>query len=242
VRIFEAEYGSRAHGTHTEFSDHDRMAIEVEGPEYITGLETWDVKHQSTAPDGQRSTVDDTDTTIYGLKKWASLAAAGNPTVLTALFVPNEIDSDRSAPWGRIQYNRKAFLSKSAGKKFLGYMNSQVLALEGKRNKKTNRPELELIHGFDTKFGYHAMRLALQGIELMQTGKLELPMDPIMAGFLTDIREGRHDKQSFLSMIDRTSRDLERAIENSRLPEHPDRGKINNVLHETYLEVWNDRR
>jgi uncharacterized protein len=35
----------------------------------------------------------------------------------------------------------------------------------------TNRPELVAVHGYDTKYAMHALRLGLQGIELLTTGR-----------------------------------------------------------------------
>jgi len=39
----------------------------------------------------------------------------------------------------------------------------------------TNRPGLVAIHGYDTKYAMHALRLGLQGIELRTTCRITLP-------------------------------------------------------------------
>jgi len=47
----------------------------------------------------------------------------------------------------------------------------------------TSRPELEAEHGFDAKFAMHMIRLGIQGIEYMESGKTTLPLaDPIARG------------------------------------------------------------
>lgn len=233
--ILLCEYGSRAHGTETEFSDHDKMGIYIEPIEAVLGIDSVDTVQSSTAPKNGRSTKDDTDTTLYPLRKWASLAAHGNPTVLTPLFVPNEKISYSA---GLLIQNRHLFISKDAGHRFLGYMRSQRDALTGKRNKKTNRPELVHTHGFDTKFAYHMMRLGMLGLELMETGKMDLPMTGVNQGYLLDIRNGKYAKESVLSYSEVLEEQLVGAIEGSTLPEHPDRDAINTLLIRIQSDYW----
>ena len=42
--------------------------------------------------------------------------------------------------------------------------------MTGQAGAHTNRPELVAAHGYDTKYAMHALRLGLQGIELLTTG------------------------------------------------------------------------
>src|SRR5690606_1206463 len=114
----------------------------------------------------------------------------GNPTVLTAFFVPEGKLLNYTYNGLLLRNRAHLFLSKEAGRRFLGYAQSQRDALTGKRNKRTNRPELVRKHGYDTKFAYHMIRLQLQGIELMQTCNVELPMSDMNRGLLLGIREG----------------------------------------------------
>src|SRR5688572_31106775 len=41
---------------------------------------------------------------------------------------------------------------------------------------RSHRPELEEMYGFDTKYAMHMLRLGFQGVELLTTGRLNLPM------------------------------------------------------------------
>lgn len=231
------EYGSRAHGTHTEFSDRDVMGIAIEPPSYVIGLNTWEQLQTSTAPKNERSTGADTDTTIYSLRKWARLAAKGNPTVLTALFAPEyEVLSN---PFGTtLIEHRDAFISKEAGERFLGYMGSQRQALVGMRNKRTNRPELVHTHGYDTKFGYHMIRLGLQGIELMNTGKITLPMEDGQRDYLVSVRNGEVSKEELLRQSYEVEYLLKEAILASSLPDITNIDNINNLVIATYEFYW----
>ena len=48
--------------------------------------------------------------------------------------------------------------------------------MTGQAGAHTNRPELVAVHGYDTKYAMHALRLGLQGIELLTTGRITLPV------------------------------------------------------------------
>jgi hypothetical protein len=48
--------------------------------------------------------------------------------------------------------------------------------MTGQPGAHTNRPELVAVHGYDTKYAMHALRLGLQGIELLSTGRITLPV------------------------------------------------------------------
>lgn len=234
--LFRAEYGSRAYGTHNEFSDRDVVEVVIEPKEFITGLFDFNNKMTHTAPDGERSTKDDTDTTTYGLQKFADLAVEGNPSVLATLFVH---DYEVVHPLGQILVdNRNLFVSKNAGKKFLGYMTSQRMAMTGQKNKRTNRPELVHTHGYDTKFAYHMIRLGILGKELMETGEIQLPMGEENVALLMSIREGRMTKDEVLAFSYALETELEEAIEKSELPERGDRVGVSKLLHFLYLTDW----
>ncbi|MFB2582333.1 DNA polymerase beta superfamily protein [Herbiconiux sp. P15] len=236
--IVTAEYGSRAIGAATEDSDHDLMSVFVEAPEYILGIETVDTTASSTAPVGGRSTGDDTDTTQYPLRKWAQLAAVGNPTVLSLLYLE---PIEGTEHWELLRGIRDAFISREAGRRFRGYSLGQRQAMVGARNKRTNRPELIHKHGYDTKFAYHMVRTAMQGIELMTTGALRLPMAPNDLEIIRSIRTGSITKDSVLDLASELDNDLAVAIERTEANDHPDRRLINDTLRRIYLDAWGSR-
>lgn len=224
-------------GLDTEFSDRDFMGITVEPAAYVTGLGSFGQVELKTAAKGERSGQGDEETVIYGLKKWASLAQAGNPTVLEMLFAPSYEVMTHHGEY--LIENRDLFVSKEAGRRFLGYSKGQREALTGMRNKRTNRPELEHTFGYDAKFAQHMMRTLFQGIELMQTGTLKLPFEKTKLRTLRSIREvGKWTKQEMLAGAEVYEEELRRAIEESDLPEHADRDKINELLHGIYLDKF----
>jgi len=234
--LLRGEYGSRAYGTNTVDSDRDIVEIVVEDPKYITGLFEHRTEMGSTAEQGERSTRDDTDKTVYGLQKFAGLASAGNPSVLATLFLG---DYEYLSPLGRdLLQQRHLFVSKFAGQKFLGYMRSQRMAVTGERKQRTNRPELVHKYGYDTKFSYHMIRLGMLGTELMTTGQIVLPMTANDVEILMDIRQGRFTKEELLEYSEEVEALLVKAMEDSHLPEYTDRDAISEVLHGIYQTTW----
>ncbi|MGL4998006.1 MAG: nucleotidyltransferase domain-containing protein [Cetobacterium sp.] len=232
------EYGSRAHGTNTEFSDSDFMGLAIEPREFVIGLDSWEQLQTSTSGTGERSMSGDTDTTIYSLRKWARLAAKGNPTVMTALYAPEY--SMFVNPFAQTVLDCSSlFVSREAGFRYLGYMQSQRDALTGMRNKRTNRPELVHTHGYDTKFGFHMIRLGMQGVELMRTGKIQLPMIEDHTSYLLAIRNGEVPKEDLLRQSYEVEYRLRDAIESSTLPDRTDKSAINRLVISLYQSYWN---
>lgn len=247
--IVSAEYGSRLTGVATADSDHDVMSVYVEAPEYVLGIEHAGTGVARSGPDlgdsvpmsaqQPRSTPADTDEVIYPLKKWAELAAAGNPTVLSLLFTPPEFHELIDPLWTEhVLAKRDAFVSKDAVRKFMGYSFGQRQALMGQRNKRTNRPELVHEHGYDTKFAYHMVRTLLQGYNLALRGELVLPMRADQRDLLADIRSGLHEKAMVLEITANLEDALRQVLERCRLPEHSDRDSINAMLRAVYEAEW----
>ena len=62
--------------------------------------------------------------------------------------------------------------------------------MTGQASAHANRPELVAVHGYDPKDAMHALRLGLQGIELLTTGRITLPVPEPGGGYLRSIRRG----------------------------------------------------
>ena len=82
-----------------------------------------------------------------------------------------------------------AFVARSTGRAFLGYLTDQRRGLTGERHATRTR-ELSKLHGYDTKYAMHALRIAYQGIELLATGRITLPVPEPERSELRRVRAG----------------------------------------------------
>ncbi|MCG7607189.1 DNA polymerase beta superfamily protein [Mycobacterium sp. CnD-18-1] len=237
--ILRTQVGSDLHGvTVSGHDDRDEMGICIEPPECVIGLEQFEQYQYRTQPEGHRSGPGDLDLVIYSLRKWSRLAAQGNPTVIMPLFAP-EVEIVECNDWGRsLRANKDLFLSRECGRRFLGYLKAQKEQMLGLRSKHTNRPELIEVYGFDTKFAYHALRLGIQGAEVLATGNINLPMLTPHREYLRQVRIGRYSKDHVLGHIDQLYADLDKLTNTVDLPDKPDYGKINRFLIEAHQSWW----
>jgi uncharacterized protein len=226
--------GSDQHGAKGDDSgDLDICGVYIEPKEIALGIDREEHFVTSTGDSESRNTAYDVDFNMYTLRKWAFLAAKGNPTVLSYLFMPPK------GYWGDIYLERNLFLAKSHVKAFVGFGRGQYERLNGVRGKGKHgqRPELESKHGYDTKAAMHMVRMMYECIELMDTGKMTFP-NPNVAE-LIDIRLGKFT----LKQVNQMYFDLEEAAykvsDNSSLPKNVDRYAISKLLSEVYMEYWN---
>ena len=238
--ILRTQVGSGLHGVTVEGTDdRDEMGICIEPPDCVIGLRSFEQYQYRTQPEGARSGAGDLDLTVYSLRKWARLAAQGNPTVLLLLFVPAAEIVECTAEGHALQSNAELFLSRDCGRRFVGYLDAQRDRMLGLRSQRTNRPELVDIHGFDTKFAYHALRLGLQGVELLTTGHITLPIPEPSRTWLHDVRLGEVSKQEVIDAIAELRDELVARTVSSDLPDKPDYDRLNAWLIEIYQQWWN---
>jgi hypothetical protein len=185
-----------------------------------------------------RSGAGDLDVVIYSARKWARLALAGNPTVLLVLFVPDAEVVYRNDAGTELVSNAHRFVSQLAADRFLGYLAAQRSAMTGQSGAHTNRPELVAEHGYDTKFAMHALRLGVQGIELLTTGRITLPVPEPERAYLRSIRRGEVALDEVVAAIDNAERKLLSLRSSSVIPAEPDRGWVDAWLQRSYVEYW----
>ena len=255
--ILRVQVGSGVHGTSvTGQDDRDEMGLCLEPPQFVTGLarvpngtrgqaplvlfEQYE-RHTAWARPGglaNRSGAGDLDVIIYSARKWARLALAGNPTVLLVLFVPDEEVVFRNEAGNELVRNAHRFVSRLAAGRFLGYLKAQKAAMTGQAGAHTNRPELVAVHGYDTKYAMHALRLGLQGIELLTTGRITLPVPAPHRDTLRAVRRGELRLADVLDRVTGAETRLTELRDSSALPEEPDRPWVDGWLHRSYLNFW----
>lgn len=239
--ILRVEVGSTGHGTSDGADDLDLLSIIVPFKEQALGLTPFDYYIYRTAAvrEGKqdaRSMPGDVDLTYYSLRKFAGLAKKGNPSILMAFFAPVHWAS----PLGlELRQASGLFRSKEAGYRFLGYMKAQRERLAGARGQKgINRPELVEQYGWDTKLGYHIIRLGLQGLEFIDHGKIHMPMLPWVADLLVAVRQGEYEQTRVLQWATELEQELTEALGRSDLPEKAPQEPIDKLLVDMHMRTW----
>jgi uncharacterized protein len=176
---------------------------------------------------------------VYSLRKWLRLALSGNPTVLLPLFVPDSEVVEITDLGADLRARPELVISRQAGGRFLGYLRAQRDRMLGVRGgKHTNRPELVAVHGFDTKYAMHMVRLGVQGVELLETGRITLPIPEPWLTWLRDLRHGRHTRQEALDAAAELEARLSKLADRADLPARPDHDAANAWLVNAYRSTW----
>jgi predicted nucleotidyltransferase len=218
------------------------MGVCIEPPEYVIGLNHFETWVYRTKPEGVRSEAGDLDFVVHSLRKFARLALKGNPTVLLLLFVKPEDLLLRTHLGDELQELAPAFVSRQAGRAFLGYLTAQKQRLLGERGQlRTHRPELVNEHGYDTKYAMHMLRLGYQGRELLETGRISLPMREHERQRVFSVRRGEVPFNDVLTEIGKLERELEDLLETSPLPPDPDRTAVDDFLVRAHRQYWAGR-
>lgn len=241
--ILLVEVGSTAHGTGIPGGeDHDETAVVIEPPERVMGLRG-ELRNsmQRTQPEGKRSGPGDTDRQVYSLRKFLSLSASGNPSVMLVLWAP----VIAATPLGQdLRDLAPCFVGRHIVPRYRGYMMSQVMRMQGLKasghGKRGGgkREELIATHGYDTKYAMHAARLGYQCIELLETGCLTLPISGSPGDWLRTVRYGEVEYDEWLSVIQKLDRLLGDLVDEDLYPEGPDLKTIEAFSIRAHRETW----
>jgi len=240
--------GSTAHGLNVNdgIEDRDEMGVCIEPLAAAMALWTpfeqfiYRSAAEREGRDDARSTAGDLDLTIYSLRKWTRLALKGNPTILLLLFAPDDQLVHCDALGSELRALTPSIVSRRVQGPFLGYLQAQKQRLSGERGqKRIHRPELEAMYGFDTKYAMHMLRLGFQGVELLTTGRLTLPMQEPARSYLLDVRRGHVGEQECFTRAGELERELTDLATTSPLPEEPEELRVENWMLEAYRRRWN---
>lgn len=237
--ILRTTVGSVVHGLENAGTDdRDEMGVTIEPPEYVLGFRRFEHYVYRTQPEGHPSGPGDLDLTVYGLRRYCHLALKGAATVLLPLHVTEGPHLLARTPLGEeLQRLAPAFRSRTAGRAFLGYLDAQRRGLTGEQRVPRAR-ELSQRHGYDTKYAMHALRIGHQGIELLRTGTITLPMEEPTRTELREVRAGEVELDEVLARLDVVAVELERAAEAPGLPETGDRDAVDRFLVRAYRSSW----
>ena len=174
------------------------------------------------------------DLTIFGIVKFFSLAMENNPNIIDSLFTPATCVLHCTRVGNLVRENRRLFLHKGAWPKFKGYAYSQLHKLAIKEPT-GRRAELVERHGFDTKFGYHVVRLISEVEMILMEGDIDLRRDNEQ---LKAIRRGEWTEDRLRAWFAAKESHLERLYAESTLRAVPDEGRIKALLLESLEEHY----
>lgn len=235
--ILKVEVGSGAYGTgEPGQEDIDHMAIGVESLDVIFGLKRWD-KGKSIRPGRgpeDPSGPGDLDLIIHPLKQWMSLALKCNASIMMALWCP----PITITPAGELlRAEPERYLSKQLFDRYIGYARGQIINMEtGKHNR--SRKHIVERCGYDAKSAMHALRLVMQGRELAETGRVEIPIPSPRGDLLRAIRVGELSKDQFMNVFEKELDTLIKVEANSKLSEDPDYDWATETLRDIYFEYF----
>ena len=246
--ILRVPAGSTLHGLNLPgHDDSDEVGVCVEDIEAAIGFSEFEqyIYRSAAEREGKHdapSQHGDLDLTIFSLRKFLRLAMQGNPQILQCLFVPPSLCLMRNALGAALQELAPIIVSRNAGARYLGYLEAQRQRLLGERGqKKTNRPELEAKFGYDTKYAMHILRLGFQGVELMTTGRLTLPMPEKNRAFVFAVRCGEVPMQEALTKAGELERQIKDLLHDAPIPAEPAREQIEAWMVNVYLQQWKAR-
>lgn len=245
MTILRVPAGSTLHGLNVPGTDDsDEVGVCIESLEAAIGFSEFEQYIYRTAAEREGkhdapSQAGDLDLTIFSLRKFLRLAMQGNPQILQCLFVPPHLCLRRDAIGAQLQEMAPLIISRHAGFRYLGYLEAQRQRLLGERGqKKTNRPELEAKHGYDTKYAMHILRLGFQGVELMSTGKLTLPMAEKDRVFTFAVRMGEIPMQDALTKAGELERQIKDMLNDAPVPAEPAREELEAWMTQRYFQTW----
>jgi uncharacterized protein len=228
--------GSNQHGAKGEGSgDLDICGVYIEPAVIALGIDREEHFVSSTGNDQSRNTVNDVDFSMYSLRKWANLAAKGNPTVLSYLFMP----ALSGGIWrNNFGFTQGLFLASSHVKAFVGFGRGQLHRMQGLKGagKHGQRDEIISEYGYDTKAAMHMIRMMLECKELLTTGRMTFPNPDV--DLLIAIRKGTYTQTQIERMYLELEADVFEAEKVSVLPPTVDRKAISELVSEVYLEHW----
>ena len=237
--IIRCLVGSTLHGLVRDGTDdRDEMGVCIEPPDHVIGLRRFEHWVHRTQPEGLPSGPGDLDLVVYSLRKYCALALKGSPTVLLLLYVPEEALVVRDELGERLQALAPSLISRRTGLAFLGYLESQRRGLLAERHSPSRWREMSSEHGYDTKYAMHALRIGHQGKELLESGRITLPVPEPLRTRLLEVRHGTVALDRIVAEVQRLEGQLQELTMSSSLAAEPDFGAVDRFLIDAYEAGW----
>lgn len=238
--IFKAMTGSKLYGTDTPKSDADYVGVFIPDQEYIIGMKTCEQVEFKTNPSssGRRNNKNDEDITLYSLPKFMKLCSQNNPNILELLFVDKKHILVTTPYWEEIVANSHLFISKKVQHTFLGYAHSQKQKIITKVPEGSRVEYIEKF-GYDVKFASHLIRLLVEGLELLNDGKLTFPL--LMNRYIRDVKEGKYTLEQVLAKAEELESLVLKSSISSTLPYSPNYEELSKLQMSLIERYWKEK-
>lgn len=188
--------GSRAYGTSTPESDEDRGGVYIAPEKTLMGL-GFDYQEEILDEKG--------DTCWWEIGRFLQLALKSNPTVLEALFIPDDKVIYEHPLITELKKHRDQFLTKRCFKPLGGYMVSQIEKARGQNkkihwdiNQMTRKTPLDFAYTFHKQGSQNIQPwLEERGLDQRNIGLVNIPNMEGVYGAYYDF--GQHIKLNGIS-------------------------------------------
>jgi predicted nucleotidyltransferase len=231
--------GSQLHGAKVEGADDtDWYGVYIEPARKMIGLDRDEFFVFTTGGKEGGNGPTDVDVCLYSLRKWAGMAAKGNPSALHFIFAKPAFST---LWWDQVSQKSDIFASKKHLNPFLRFADDQMERLCGRKGQKNvHRAALAEAHGYDTKYAMHVIRLYLEAKEYVQTGKITLPSPNV--DLLVSIRCGKYKLSEIEAMGSELQANATAAQATSPLADAVDHDAVSELITRIYLGFWNTER
>ena len=241
--VFEGETGSVAYGCGVQKGDAGGLDLDLVGvaiapkqmvfphlaghiPGFGTPPPTFNHWQQHHVADAERRA--EVDATVYGLVRFFELARENNPNIVDVLFTPRRCIRHTTGVWEHVREHRRRFIHKGCYHRFRDYAYSQLSKLRRGTTRASRKRQASIeAHGFDTKFAYHIVRLALECEQLLESGEMVLDRD---GALYRSIRAGEWNEERIVGWFEDKERSLERLYGESALPHEADEEALRRLL------------
>lgn len=222
--------GSNLYGTSNETSDMDKRGFTISPPHYIFNLYNPDGKLYNFETHDTNNGV---DINLHSFRKFLKYSLKCNNNFIELLFAPEDKIICSSKFGKTVINNRDRLISKKAYKPFRGFAKSEFLKIVGDKTRDLGKKRKEQIKdfGYAVKNAYHSIRIMYQGAELLRDGHITFPRPE--KDLLLEIREGDLSLDDFRDLYHSTASDLDKAFEDSPLPEKPNYEFANSLIKES---------
>lgn len=242
--IYLCYRGSIAHNMYipstdpNSVDDVDLLGVYLLPPNYYVGLSQHKLENPTTVEIMEPVDGVLLDCIFYELRHYTKMALRCNPNIFSALWAEPQHHILMTPAYKKIYDVKDLCLSRlQAYEAFTGYANGQLKRMthfDHKGYMGEKRKALVSRFGYDTKNAAHLIRLLKMGIEVLETGKMQVyrtdDRDMLLA-----IKTGRWTLDNVKNYAEELFEKAKAAYEKSNLRETPERGAVEGVLEEAIV-------